>query len=128
MARRKPTKRDIPVFNSDGSDFEDWVSSMPPTFMACRDVGHVWRALTARWDDELYCFIRTWRCTRCRTDRTQVLLRNGAVDKTQYTYEEGYNAPRGIGRMDRDAKSTVRLAATLQLLSNPESFQQGTQG
>lgn len=106
---------------SDGSDFDEWVHALPPEHLSCRDFGHVWRAMTARWDEEHHSYTRTMKCTRCKTNRTQTVGADGSVDRSSYNYEPGYQAPKGTGFMDRDARATMRLLSTLRLINTTTS-------
>lgn len=117
MARRvPPSLTSLPVFQSDGSDFGEWVETLSPSYLACRDFGHIWRAMTARYDAEHNSFVRTQKCQRCKTGRTQTVGRDGTIDGNQYTYQEGYRTPKGAGRWDRDQRAAVRLASTLKMV------------
>ena len=84
--------------------------------MAYRDFGHVWRAMTARFDKEHHSFARDQRCQRCKTNRSQTVGIDGSIDGNQYKYPEGYKAPEGSGRWDKDARATLRLASTLRMI------------
>lgn len=121
MARRKttpPSLTNLPAFSSDGSDFGEWVETLSPNFMMCRDFGHVWRSLTARYDEDHHSFIRAQRCQRCKTLRTQSIGSDGTMDKTQYAYQDGYRTPEGSGRWDKDQRAAVRLASTLKMIAD----------
>jgi hypothetical protein len=117
VARRKPPSLiNLPTFESDGTDFGEWIETMKPEHMGCRDFGHVWRALTASFDKEHNSFTRTQKCQRCKANRTQTLSNEGLMGGTSYTYPDGYKAPEGSGRWDRDARAALRLVATLRMI------------
>jgi hypothetical protein len=120
VARRKttpPSLTELPSYASDGTDFGEWVEDLSPAFLGCRDFGHVWRAITAGWDAEHNSFVRTQRCQRCKTNRTQYVGRDGTIDGgNKYEYPEGYKTPAGSGLWDRDQRAVVRLASTLKMI------------
>ncbi|MFD0331880.1 hypothetical protein ACFQZC_36310 [Streptacidiphilus monticola] len=86
-----------------------YASTLNQQQLQCRDFGHNWRPHTAArradggYDRSLIC--------RCRTVRMQVLDQWGRVVSSQYAYPDGYEMPRGIGRISSDDKGVLRLAS-----------------
>lgn len=86
-----------------------YASTLSQQQLQCRDFGHNWRPHTAArradggYDRSLVC--------RCRTRRVQVLDQWGRVVSSQYAYPDGYEMPRGIGRISADDKGVLRLAS-----------------
>lgn len=87
----------------------EYASTLSQQQLQCRDFGHNWRPHTAErradggYDRSLIC--------RCRTRRVQVLDQWGRVVSSQYAYPDGYEMPRGIGRISADDKGVLRLAS-----------------
>lgn len=102
-------------------DVESWKQGLPEEFLSCRDYGHLWRPLTARYvPDGGGAYERTMRCGRCQAERTQTLSGSGSILGGGYDYPEGYVAPSGVGRLGTEARDSLRLESVLRLLSMDE--------
>lgn len=95
-----------------------WAESLPDDFLLCRDVGHVWKAHTARWISEDGTFERTLRCGRCHALRDQILSASGHPLRHSYRYPEGYLAPRGTGHLDGADRDSLRLVSVTRFLES----------
>jgi hypothetical protein len=76
----------------DEISIEQFAAGLRDAFIACRELGHVWRPHTVAYDQVSKSYDRVLRCTRCRTERVQVLNRHGHVVANRYRYVEGYQA------------------------------------
>lgn len=83
-------------------------------------MGHTWHPWRAFFVPKGNFYERSLRCGRCKTVRRQHLAMNGQVLSTAYEYADGYQAPKGVGRLDTDARSVMRLTSTLRLLGEDE--------
>jgi hypothetical protein len=95
---------------------DEWAHDLTVSQLTCRDYGHAWRPLTARYADE-GTIIRGQRCTRCRTEREQTLSLSGLILSGHYTYPDGYLAPAGIGRLTSADRGTLRVESITRLMS-----------
>lgn len=94
-----------------------WVEALPDRYLDCRDHGHNWKPLTARWvEDGGRTIERLLRCSRCRTERLQALSPTGHTLANRYTYPDGYTAPPGSGRFDTQARDGMRLESVLRFM------------
>lgn len=83
----------------------------------CRELGHVWRPNTVEYDRPTRHYVRTLRCSSCRTERHQTLDSTGAVVANSYVYPAGYLATNVQERIYRE---TFRLEAVLRELHQRE--------
>lgn len=116
FAKSRPRRFSAPVAFSDPDDVQSWAADMPEAFLACRDLGHTWRPLTARYDPDVNSYARTLRCSRCRTTRSQTLSLSGLILGNQYEYPDGYQVPAGSGRIDQQGRGIIRLQTTIASL------------
>ena len=93
-----------------------WSRGLSEDFILCRDLGHLWRPLSARWSEDDRAYARTMRCGRCSTERHQLLSPAGHVLSGTYDYTEGYSAPKGQGRLGTEGRDSIRLESVLRLL------------
>lgn len=93
-----------------------WARELTDAYLLCRDIGHQWRAYTARYVPEQNGYERTLRCGRCQTERRQTLSLNGHVTSGSYSYPEGYQQPHGSGRLTGDAKDALRIESVMRLI------------
>jgi len=84
----------------------------------CRELGHVWRPLTASWEAEARAFHRRLRCSSCRTERVQVLSARGGVLTNRYVYPAGYLATHVDGMTG--ARDLFRLEAIIRTLDDAD--------
>jgi|UPI00055CEBCE hypothetical protein len=99
---------------ADTDSVRDYASGLSHQQLQCRDFGHNWRPHTAtRRGDGGYD--RTLVC-RCKARRIQVLDSYGRIVNTHYEYPEGYQMPKGSGRISSDDKGVLRLASIEQNL------------
>lgn len=109
-----------PQHVADPSAVSSWSHHLPDDFLLCRDLGHLWRPFTARYNPEVHAYERTMRCGRCKTDREQTLSLRGEVLRGHYTYTEGYQAPAGQGRLTGDARGALRIESVTRLIGHDE--------
>jgi hypothetical protein len=96
-------------------DLTDWAHGLTAAQLTCRDFGHAWRPLTARYADE-GTIVRAQRCTRCRTEREQTLSFGGLIMAGRYEYPDGYLAPRGMGRLTTVDRGVLRVVSVTRLI------------
>lgn len=99
------------------ADPDDWTEQLPDKYLLCRDLGHSWRPLNAAWDTSLNHYLRTMRCPRCGTERIQYLSGAGHVLSGHYLYADGYQAPKGSGRLTGEHRDHLRLESVLRLVN-----------
>ena len=97
-----------------------WAHQLVDEFLLCRDIGHLWRPFTARYDQQHNAYDRTLRCARCTTERRQSLSLSGEVLSGSYVYAEGYVAPAGQGRLSGNARGALRIESVLRLIGRDE--------
>jgi hypothetical protein len=87
----------------------DYAAGLSFQQLQCRDFGHNWRPHTAtRRDDG--GFDRVLVC-RCHAQRHQILDSYGRIVGSHYAYPDGYQMPRGSGRISSDDKGILRIAS-----------------
>lgn len=99
---------------------DQWLSNLPSSYLGCRDMGHAWRPFTVRFDRKANQYVRTLRCTRCRTERLQALSVRGEIESSSYDYPDGYSRPAGSGYYDSAARAAVRLMDVTQQLESAQ--------
>lgn len=105
---------------ADPQEISRWSRGLPDDFLLCRDLGHLWRPYTARFNPEENCYDRTMRCGRCHTERRQTLSLRGEVLSGHYDYAEGYTAPKGQGRLTGNARGALRIESVVRLIGHDE--------
>ena len=90
----------------------DIAESYPDAYLACRDLGHSWRPLTAGWTAEGNIH-RRLQCVRCKVERAQFLDPNGYVLSGSYVYSDGYSI-HGLGLLTRDDRAELRRANVMR--------------
>jgi hypothetical protein len=93
----------------------DWAHGLTNAQLTCRDFGHSWRPLSARYADE-GTYVRGQRCTRCRTEREQTLSLGGLILGGRYTYPDGYLAPNGMGRLTSSDRGLLRVESVVRVI------------
>lgn len=104
-------------------EVQAWSHTLSNDFLLCRDLGHLWRPATARFNPAENTYDRTMRCGRCHTERTQSLNMRGVVVAGKYAYTEGYTAPKGQGRLTGEARGALRIESVLRLIGQDEGKQ-----
>jgi len=108
------------VSSADPKEVAAWSEDLPDSFIMCRDMGHTWRPFRARFNPEENGYDRVLRCGRCKTERTQTISMSGLILSGGYSYPEGYQAPKGTGRIDGNGRGALRLESTLRLIGKDE--------
>ena len=94
----------------------DIAKKYSPVHLGCRTMGHSWAPLAAAWRQDGN-IDQVLKCSRCETQRQQVLNGDGYVVKSHYSYATDYSF-RGIGRLDVDGRALLRKTHVLRLLGN----------
>lgn len=94
----------------------DALDTLRPEFVTCRDLGHVWEPFTARWFARDRFYVQTLKCPRCGTERTRELNEYGHPNGQHYTYQEGYQMPKGTGYLTSTDRDKLRLRSVLAVL------------
>ena len=87
--------------------FAEMVDKYPDDFLACRDMGHAWKPVTAVRQKN-GTISRILSCVRCDTSRSQLLDNAGYVIANNYSYKDGYTLP-GTGRLTPAHRAVLRL-------------------
>lgn len=95
---------------------ESFAASLPDRLLQCRELGHTWRHWGASDEPEHRCYVRTTRCSSCRTLRHWVIDYTGHVVTSHYTYPQGYLATQVGPGLTRDP---FRLQAIQRELGKP---------
>lgn len=94
-----------------------FAANLPEEFLQCREMGHNWRPHSAKWVPQYHVYERSMRCSRCATERHQVLSDVGHVLSGGYHYPEGY-AHKGFGRITGDGRDRLRLESIFRVLDD----------
>lgn len=84
---------------------ETFAHGLGDKVLACRELGHIWRPATVevvREGRSLGGYVRTFRCSQCRTERHQVLDSRAGIVNNRYVYPDGYLATHVDGGFSRD--------------------------
>jgi len=96
-----------------------FAARLSDTALHCRELGHTWRPMTARWEAESRSFHRRLRCSKCRTERVQLLSARGHVVSNHYVYPDGYLAKNVEGGLS-GRRDVYRLEAVIRQLDESE--------
>lgn len=96
------------------------VEDMPDNFVYCRDFGHSWAPKSVHFDDKAKVYDQTLRCGRCKTVRHRLIDSRGRNVSANYDYPDHYLIT-GAGRLDVDARATIRLAQLQRTVSKKPS-------
>lgn len=96
---------------------DTFAASLSDRLLHCRELGHTWRPWGASDEPESRCYVRTTRCSQCRTERHWIIDYRGHVISSHYTYPKGYLATHVEPGYSRD---TFRLEAVLRELAAPQ--------
>ena len=100
---------------------ETFAANLGDRVLHCRELGHVWRPLTVRWDAKARAYDRRLRCSSCRTVRVQVITGKGHVLSNRYEYATGYLAVGvEVGRGNRDTFRAEALNRALNHMADEE--------
>lgn len=115
MARGRATKRRPTPSNqyADLADVQEFASTLGEGFLECRDNGHTWKRLSARWYPHLGIYRRVHRCRNCKSERWQELSDKGHILRKGIDYAEGYLL-QGLGRVVGDGRDAMRLESMLR--------------
>lgn len=115
MAKRRHLTR-VPDEDAGPIPVDTFAARLSDRALHCRELGHVWRPLTASWEPESRSFHRALRCSSCHTERRQILTAHGGVVSNSYVYPRGYLATNveGVGG-HRDA---FRLEAIIRTMDD----------
>ena len=95
---------------------EAFAGRMTGKQLHCRELGHVWRPSTVE-SVPGGGYVRTLRCSSCRTEREQVLDSSAVPLSNRYRYPDGYLAADVEPGLTR---SVFRLEAVLRELGEVE--------
>ena len=94
----------------------DIAKKYSPIHLQCRTMGHSWAPLAASWRQDGN-IDQALKCSRCETQRLQILDKNGYVVKGNYAYARDYTFT-GVGRLDVDGRALLRKTHVLRMLGN----------
>lgn len=76
--------------------------------LLCRDLQHAWSPYTASRIPGGRGYIRTLKCVRCGSLKTQILSKNGFIARSRMAYPDGYLRP-NEGRLTRHDRAALRV-------------------
>lgn len=117
MAQRK---RRLTVVEADASEVEQFAASLKQSWLLCRELGHTWKPRTARYIKNQRVYERTLVCSRCTTERLQLLDGSGHVVSSQYRHPDGY-LHKGLGRISGEGRDVLRLESLQRFISAAKS-------
>ena len=117
MARRKRHLAAAPPAESVTPDV--FAARLSDAALHCRELGHTWRPLVARWEAESRSFHRRLRCPKCKTERVQLLSSRGHVVSNHYVYPDGYLAKNVEGAVS-GRRDVYRLEAVIRQLDEDD--------
>jgi hypothetical protein len=94
---------------------ESFAHSLSAGYLACRELGHVWKPFTATYDGEARVIDRRLRCNRCKTQRVQLITMAGHVISNHYKYADGYQA-KNVEKGVRYSRDQFRIEAVTRFL------------
>lgn len=115
MAARRPRRRS-PAF-APTEEVESFAAGLPKRFLLCRTLQHNWSPWTARLADG-GGFEQVLRCTRCHSERHQLLTPRGHVVSETRTYPDGY-LHKGLGRIAGEGRDAIRLESITRQMGEP---------
>lgn len=95
---------------------DSFAHDLSDAYLACRDLGHVWRPYRGSFDESSGVFERELRCRSCKTIRRQTVTARGHVLANRYTHSEGYLASNVEQTGDR-SRDTFRVEAITRFLN-----------
>lgn len=110
MTRRTTTKHKPAALIADVDDVQEFASTIRESWVNCRAYGHDWRPFKVE-QTENNTFVVIRKCRQCSGTRTQVIDRYGLIINTEYKLPDGYQMPRGTGRLDSEGRGVFRLSA-----------------
>jgi hypothetical protein len=96
---------------------DSFAASLPTSFLACRELGHVWRPFTVSWDADAHAYDRQLKCSRCKTTRKQLLDSHGHVLTNNYKHAPNYLA-KGVEVIRGGGRDVFRLEAVTRFLDD----------
>jgi hypothetical protein len=119
-AKPKVFERTTTEGYADRSEVASFAQELSVNHLHCRELGHLWRPWVAQWAQEHEGYERALRCTRCRTERWQIISASGAVVSSHYVYPEGY-IHLGLGRIVGEGRDALRLESLTRALTDTAS-------
>lgn len=110
------TRRRRIVSEADASEVEQFAASLKESYLLCRELGHNWRPHTARYLADQRAYERSLRCSRCYTERRQVLTGSGHIVGSSYVHPEGY-LHKGLGRIVGEGRDALRLESLQRFIT-----------
>lgn len=106
---------------ADAHEVAEFASGLAISWLHCRELGHNWRPWTAAAKNG--GFERALRCTRCRTERWEILTSTGAKVRGHYVYPDGY-LHEGLGRIVGDGRDVLRLESLSRAIAGNQGENQ----
>jgi hypothetical protein len=101
---------------ADANEVEQWAANLKQSWLLCRELGHTWKPHAARYVAEQHVYERSLRCTRCFTERRQLLSGHGHVVSSQYVHPDGY-LHKGLGRISGEGRDVLRLESLTRFIA-----------
>ena len=101
---------------ADEISIESFAAHLPARFLACRELGHIWKPWRAAWDKSARAYERELRCSRCKTVRKQLINEFGHVLTNNYRHADGYLA-KNVDTPIRGNRDLFRLESLTRYLN-----------
>lgn len=102
-------RRRVPHGYAERADVEAFAETLPADYVLCRTIRHPWKPAIARRNHDGTFHVELI-CERCTTKYVQELSPRGLILGTHYVYPQGYQMPKGQGRITGDDRGILRLA------------------
>lgn len=113
MAQRR--RRD----SAERQEISAFAHELDDNYLMCRNLGHSWRPLRAKYQQKERAYFVAYLCQRCTAERHQWLDTRGLIVSGSYSYPEGYEHKRQ-GRITADGRGALRLEQLNRVLSQTE--------
>ncbi len=123
VRNRNNRRRRVVDGYADPDEVASWAHDLSDAFLLCREIGHNWRPWAAQWVPHEQCYERVLRCTRCRTERQQVLSNRGAIVTSGYAYPDGYQI-QGMGRITGEGRDSLRLESLVRIVGEQAEIEE----
>jgi len=97
------------------SEVERFAATLKTAHLECRELGHIWKPYTARFVPDQKCYERTLRCSRCLSERQELLDAWGGKLSNHYRYSDGYQH-KGRGRIMGEGRDVLRLESVTRFI------------
>lgn len=115
-----------PIRRRKATEISEWVETLSPEQLLCRDLGHTWTPYRAWRDVSNHEYVQVLRCNRCHAERQRHLDFRGQRVSQSYSYEDGYLAPKGSGAFTASGRAELRLISIERLVADTNAMDAAT--